>query len=111
MKKISEMYRLSGGTDYRHTCLECRNCRKVKKSRYRCQLYEEAGGAGDWKAHNIACRFFDMLHLPEHLRIESEPDNRQQVCQDDDWVQLTIEDFPECMPDDWRNENDERVDQ
>lgn len=67
MKKISEMYRLSGGTDYRHTCSECFNCRK-EKTQHICKLYMEGGGKGSWKPYFIACKFFNMPHLPEYMK-------------------------------------------
>lgn len=59
MKTIAQMYEWSGGTDYRHTCYECRNCRQVKKGRktvYQCQLYGEA----EWKPSYIACKAFNQ---------------------------------------------------
>lgn len=59
MKKISEMYRLSGGSDYQHTCSECISCRK-EKNVHRCRLYEEAGGKGPWKPYFISCQFFGV---------------------------------------------------
>lgn len=87
MKKISEMYRLSGGTDYRHTCSECFNCRKDKNI-YRCRLYEEAGGKGPWKPYFIACKFFGMHHLPEYMRKQEDEDIPK-----DDGRQMDIFDF------------------
>lgn len=43
MRTISEMYKLSGGTDYRNLCAECYNCIREGKS-FICRLYVEAGG-------------------------------------------------------------------
>lgn len=62
--KIAEMYRISGGTDYRHTCYECQNCRKEGKQ-YICRLYQEHGGKGTWKPSYIACRYYNLPRLPE----------------------------------------------
>lgn len=67
MRKISEMYKLSGGTDYRHTCYECNNCKK-QKSRYTCSLYVEHGGDAPWMPSYIACKFYNLPHLPEKLQ-------------------------------------------
>ena len=64
MRKISAMYEWSGGTDYRHTCKECRNCVEVlagKRKVYKCQSYGSSGSsATDWNAANIACKAFDQ---------------------------------------------------
>lgn len=63
MRKISAMYECSGGTDYRHTCYECRNLRRIKKGNrevYKCQAYGNTdSAASDWKASYIACRHFN----------------------------------------------------
>lgn len=63
MRKISEMYEWSGGTDYRHTCKECKNCViawRGKRIVYKCRSYGiSASSATDWNAANIACRNFD----------------------------------------------------
>lgn len=66
MMKIAEMYRISGGTDYRHTCYECKNCRKEGKQ-YICRLYQEHGGKATWKPSYIACRYYNIPHLPEKV--------------------------------------------
>lgn len=95
MKKISEMYRISGGTDYRHTCFECRNCLRKKQNRYKCRLYEEAGGNSDWKPSYIACKFFGADHLPERFRSN---EWQQDMLPEDEGIQMTIADFPEWMP-------------
>lgn len=94
MKKISEMYCISGGTDYRHTCSECINCRK-EKSQHACRLYREAGGKGPWKPYFIACKFYNMLHLPEHLRAAQ---GQQDTMPDETGIQMSIEDFPGVIP-------------
>ena len=48
MRTISEMYKLSGGTDYRNLCAECYNCIREGKS-FICRLYVEAGGNRRWE--------------------------------------------------------------
>lgn len=62
MRKISEMYRWSGGTDYRHTCYECPHCIREmvgKRSVYKCKAYGITGSsATDWKPSYIACKHF-----------------------------------------------------
>lgn len=92
MKKISEMYRISGGTDYAHLCNECWNLRKEKK-KYICRLHRQAGGTGDWKPQFIACKFFNRT-LPgkyknelhgreqEKERLESELTGEQMELKD-----------------------------
>lgn len=73
MRKISAMYQWSGGTDYRHTCYECKNCIKVKigsRYVYKCLIYGNTGSsASDWKASFIACKAFGQDH-PERPVIE-----------------------------------------
>lgn len=63
MRKISAMYQYSGGTNYRRTCGECRNCIRVakgKRSVYKCLAYgNTASNATDWKISYVACRAFD----------------------------------------------------
>lgn len=54
MRKISEMYRQSGGTNWMHKCKECQNFLGCKNSK-RCDLYLEAK---DWNGNHIACKFF-----------------------------------------------------
>lgn len=49
MRTISEMYKLSGGTDYRNLCAECYNCIREGKS-FICRLYVEAGGNRRWES-------------------------------------------------------------
>lgn len=64
MRKISAMYQWSGGTDYRNTCYECKNCRKIKKGSrtvYKCLSYGNTdSSATDWKQSYIACRAFNQ---------------------------------------------------
>ena len=62
MRKISEMYRWSGGTDYRHTCYECGNCIRQaagKREIYKCKAYGITDGSEtDWNEANIACKHY-----------------------------------------------------
>lgn len=71
MTKIESMYQWSGGTDYRHTCYECRNCLRVKRRGrqvYKCLVYGCTDTAEtDWKEFNIACRFYNQIHRGEPL--------------------------------------------
>lgn len=54
MRKISEMYKRSGGTSYMHNCSECRYFKDEKIPR--CVNYElDAVWNGNW----IACKFYD----------------------------------------------------
>lgn len=63
MRKISAMYKWSGGTDYAHTCHECKNCVKMVKASkniYKCLVYGNTNSeASDWKASYIACKHFN----------------------------------------------------
>lgn len=62
MRKISEMYQWSGGTDYRHTCYECEHCIREmvgKREVYKCRVYGiTASSATDWKPSYIACKHY-----------------------------------------------------
>lgn len=86
MRKISEMYKRSGGTDYTHLCGECKNCVPVKKGNI-CKLYQEAGGNAWWNPHNIACKYYNLPFLLETLK--------EEVAEG---VQMNIFDFPEALP-------------
>lgn len=65
MDKSEQMYKWSGGTDYRHTCNECSNCIKVpmgSRKVDKCKAY----GVNDstetnWRASYIACRHFGKV--------------------------------------------------
>lgn len=63
MRKISAMYRWSGGTDYRHTCSECDHCIQRKAGSrllHKCMVYGDTGSAAsDWKPSYIACKNFN----------------------------------------------------
>lgn len=83
MMKIAEMYRLSGGADYRHMCVECHNCKRVKGG-YVCQLYVKHGGSGTWKPQYIACKFFDLPEAPA-----TEP----EATEEENFVQMSIFDY------------------
>lgn len=54
MRKISEMYKESGGTCWKHSCSECDFLRGHGKS-LRCTCYP---GDAEWKKDYIACKFF-----------------------------------------------------
>lgn len=62
MRKISKMYEWSGGTDYRHLCVECPNCIREmvgKRARYKCRAYGVTEGSEtDWNAADIACKHY-----------------------------------------------------
>lgn len=62
MRKISEMYEWSGGTDYRHTCYECSNCIRQavgKRTVYKCKAYGiTENSVTDWNEANIACKHY-----------------------------------------------------
>lgn len=63
MRKISEMYRRSGGTSYTHHCSDCADCVSIhsgNKQPYKCQKYggDERDHRTDWNPKWIACRFF-----------------------------------------------------
>lgn len=89
MRTISEMYKLSGGTDYRNLCAECNNFVREGKF-FICTLYQEAGGEKRWQPQWIACKFFNVPHLPVDIE---EHDTEQQ-----EGVQMSIFDMPEVMP-------------
>ena len=58
MRKISEMYKRSGGTAYQHTCSECRFFRGGKHPQ--CLQYELEI---DWKPDYIACKFYNLEEI------------------------------------------------
>ena len=57
------MYEHSGGTDYHHTCGECRHLKHLqvgKRSVYKCERYGISGSAAtDWRKSYVACRNFN----------------------------------------------------
>lgn len=55
MRKISEMYKRSGGTAYQHTCSDCRFFRDGKHPQ--CLQYELEI---DWNPNYIACKFYNL---------------------------------------------------
>ena len=58
-RKISAMYEWTGGTDYRHTCGECRSCVKIKKGKKeacKCVMYGDTFGG--WNTSYVACKAF-----------------------------------------------------
>lgn len=99
MRKISAMYQWSGGTDYRHTCYECKNCKKIKKGSrtvYKCLSYGDTSSvATDWKASYIACKAFNQTP-PEIPVIKLGATKTQEPELPDG--QLSLFDFPEVMP-------------
>lgn len=54
MRKISEMYRRSGGTRWEHHCRECAWLKKTGKN-IECAQYPEHI---PWKENYIACKFY-----------------------------------------------------
>lgn len=93
MRKISAMYRLSGGTDPTHQCVECCNCKRFQRGSrkvYKCMLYGNTDSeASDWNAMSTACKLFNMQHrpLPEAAR-EIPPDEDGAIA-----GQMSIFDF------------------
>lgn len=55
MRKISEMYRRSGGTSYHHICSECVSFISGKHSV--CKNY---GAEVPWKGNYPACKFYNL---------------------------------------------------
>lgn len=55
MRKISEMYKRSGGTAYQHACADCQFFREGKSPR--CLQYELET---TWKPDYIACKFYNL---------------------------------------------------
>lgn len=99
MRKISAMYQWSGGTDYRHTCFECRNCVKVahgRKTIYKCLSYGDTGSAGtDWKPSYIACKAFGK-NPPEVpvIKLNAKRNTEPELPEG----QMSLFDFPEIAP-------------
>lgn len=60
MRRISEMYKRSGGTNYEHQCFECRMFKNVK--RCKCLNYELDA---DWNPNWTACKFFTKDEIEE----------------------------------------------
>ena len=89
MRKISEMYKRSGGTSCQHICQECKNLEGKKngsRTVYKCNLYgyKMDSHESDWKPGYIACKFFDMSWeeaYPETIK-----------------GQMSIQDYPELLP-------------
>lgn len=61
---ISEMYRRSGGCDYKNRCNDCDWLLKVKahnRNHYKCLRYGDGGledAKSDWRNNYTACKFF-----------------------------------------------------
>ena len=60
MRKISEMYKRSGGTRYEHQCSECIAFMFGKHCQ--CRNYELNA---DWNPNWIACKFFTKDEIEE----------------------------------------------
>lgn len=95
MRKISAMYQWSGGTDYRHTCHECRNCVQKKQNKrtvHKCLSYGDTESPEtDWKESFIACKAFSKKSPKIPLIL-------QGAGEDQITGQMSIADFPEVMP-------------
>lgn len=100
MRRISAMYKWSGGTDYRHTCKECKNCKKIGKGNkvpYKCMVYGNTNSAAsDWKISYIACKAFNIDYRGKPL-IELVK-RQQQEKEANIEGQMSFNDFPEVMP-------------
>lgn len=62
MMKSGEMYKRSGGTNWKHQCKECRNLVYSNKDK-KCMLYP---GTVNWNENYIACKFFQEK-VNEHV--------------------------------------------
>ncbi|WP_290095410.1 hypothetical protein [Bacteroides acidifaciens] len=98
MRKISAMYEWSGGTDYRHTCYECKNCIRQqagKRISYICSVYQKLFGSDEkWKEYNIACKYFGKTYNgPTLVKKEKRQQASEEIA-----GQMSIFDFPEAMP-------------
>lgn len=60
MRRISEMYKRSGGTSYQHQCSECAAFMGGKHCR--CRNYELNT---DWNPNWTACKFFTKDEIEE----------------------------------------------
>ena len=76
MRKTSEMYKRSGGTDYRHVCAECKNMARGK-----CKAYGiTEGPETDWKQQWIACKFFnETVKVPVFTDTQREIDGQISI--------------------------------
>lgn len=97
MRKISAMYEWSGGTDYMHLCVECRNCKKYvtgKRTTYKCKSYGDTEDPHtNWNPAHIACRAFNQN--PPEIPVYSQGTGKRIVYRNDDQIdgQMTIADF------------------
>lgn len=66
MRKISEMYKRSGGTAWEHKCKECKSLKKYKKD-IKCALYPETA---KWSENYIACKFYVNREMAHDLGFE-----------------------------------------
>lgn len=65
MIKISKMYKLSGGTNWRNHCKNCKNLLNSKKHKY-CARYP---GNEIWSENYVACKYFQENNLSENEQI------------------------------------------
>lgn len=59
MRRISEMYMQSGGTDWKHECKDCKSCNKIQlnsRDLFYCRRYPIPDT--EWKPGYVACAFF-----------------------------------------------------
>lgn len=72
MRRISEMYKRSGGTIYNHTCKECVFLTNDKNIRgLSCQIHGDNEDNHDWKKEYTACKFFaDNTKATENYRTQ-----------------------------------------
>ncbi len=100
MTKITAMYKWSGGTDYRHLCYECKNCKKFRKGSrtfYKCLAYGNTDStATDWKQSYIACKKYNcqvpevpVFHTEQTSNKEQEPEIEGQ---------MSFADYPGILP-------------
>lgn len=65
MRTISKMYHVSGGTNWKHKCKECKNLISHKKNKY-CARYP---GNGIWCENYVACKYFQGKNQEEDLQL------------------------------------------
>ncbi len=70
MRKISEMYRISGGTSGKHRCAECSNLIRQKQNKRticKCRIYSEiCDEESDWRKSYPACAWFNQERNKGH---------------------------------------------
>lgn len=84
MRRISEMYKRSGGTNYEHVCGECNHFKCVKLNKVRQSICDIHGDEKvEWKKTYIACKFYNIKHLKSCDAHASSTE----------WQQISISDF------------------